>query len=221
MYSFAQRQACGVWDEPMYGRYLMHSGTNHPGKLQVLEAWPTKLYTIAQQLEQRKEGHREVYLKNMAHHMVGEPWDWAQSSAFVFWIRHPRKVVQSFSKVIQEVKLEDIGVVQQEAQWRAIQEVAGRKIVVDSDEMLASPEQTLPKICAALGIPWDANMLHWPVGPKSYDGPWAPHWYGNVHKTTGFGPPKSMPKPLDPHLEAVVERALPHYLALYHQRLQF
>lgn len=29
-------------------------------------------------------------------------------------------------------------------------------------------------------------MLSWPAGPKPYDGVWAPWWYTNTHKSTGF-----------------------------------
>lgn len=41
-------------------------------------------------------------------------------------------------------------------------------------------------LCAALELPWQSSMLHWAPGPKPYDGVWAPWWYGNTHKATGF-----------------------------------
>ncbi len=221
MYSFAQRSGCAVFDEPMYGRFLETHGHNHPGRREVLEQWPRDLATVAREVEQRAANHPEVYLKNMAHHIVGEPWEWAQSSAFVFWIRHPRKVVESFAKVVQEVRLEDIGIRQQHRQWSEIQQLGVPKVIVDSDEMLAAPERTLPVICAALGLPWDSQMLEWPAGPKPYDGPWAPHWYHNVHQTTGFGAPKPLGPPLAPPLERVVQEALAYYNDLFQLRLQF
>ena len=63
----------------------------------------------------------EIYLKNMAHHMVDMPWDWASEAAHIFWIRHPRKVIRSFAKVWPQVNLEDIGIHEQVAQWAQIQ----------------------------------------------------------------------------------------------------
>ncbi|HAP71133.1 MAG TPA: sulfotransferase family protein, partial [Cryomorphaceae bacterium] len=95
------------------------------------------------------------------------------------------------------------------------------KIIVDSDEMLANPAKNMPLICEALGLLPCAEMLSWTPGQKAYDGPWWPHWYANVHKSTGFGPAKAMPAPLRPDHEAVVEATLPAYDALYKQRLQF
>ena len=51
---------------------------------------------------------------------------------------------------------------------------------------MAAPEGTLRALCDALEIPFDPGMLFWPEGPKPYDGPWAPWWYTNTHKSTGF-----------------------------------
>eukprot|EP00877_Chromochloris_zofingiensis_P002893 jgi/Chrzof1/12604/Cz07g00200.t1 len=44
----------------------------------------------------------------------------------------------------------------------------------------------LRALCAALSLPWQPSMLHWAAGPKPYDGLWAPWWYGNTHRSTGF-----------------------------------
>lgn len=157
----------------------------------------------------------------MAHHMVDEPWEWAEQSAFIFWIRHPRKVVQSFTKVIPNVTAEDIGLDQEWQQWQQVSRLPGTKIIVDSDEMLADPLRTLPRICEALDLVWRPEMLSWPAGAKSFDGPWAKHWYGNVHKSTGFGQPKMLPERLINAHEKVVEAALPAYLSLFSNRFKF
>ena len=220
MYSFAQRAGCAVIDEPMYGKFLQKKGLNHPGRFETLQKWPTELVDIADNVQKLAKRNDEVYLKNMAHHMVDEPWDWAEQSAFIFWIRHPRKVVQSFAKVISEVTAEDIGLDQEWLQWQKVAKLPGTKIIVDSDEMLADPARTLPKICDAIGIPWRPEMLQWSAGPKPYDGPWAQHWYGNVHKSTGFGQPKMLPEPLIPTYEKVVAAALPAYLSLFSNRFK-
>jgi len=102
-----------------------------------------------------------------------------------------------------------------------VSRLPGAKIIVDSDEMLADPVRTLPRICEALELVWRPEMLRWPAGAKSYDGPWAKHWYGNVHKSTGFGQPKQLPEPLNSAHENVVEAALPAYLSLFSNRFKF
>ena len=47
----------------------------------------------------------------MAHHMDGQPWHWVEPSAYLFWIRHPRKVVQSFTS-IDTIVPKDIGLLE-------------------------------------------------------------------------------------------------------------
>ena len=220
MYSFAQRPGCAVFDEPMYGVYLKKVDPDHPGLEDVLLQWPTTLEGVRNQVA-ALSSHDEIYLKNMAHHMHGEPWHWVEPSAYVFWIRHPRKVVQSFAKVIDHVEARDIGLIEEWEQWRSIQSLPGAKCIVDSDELLANPRENFPKVCEALGIPWREQMLYWPAGHKAFDGPWWPHWYANVHKSTGFGPPKRMPEPLERRYEKVVQETLPAYEALYSNRLKF
>ena len=57
-------------------------------------------------------------------------------------------------------------------------------------------------------------MLSWEAGGNAADGVWAPYWYGNVHRSTGFAPyrPKSEPFPVE--LEEVLAACSPHYEAL-------
>jgi hypothetical protein len=117
------------------------------------------------------------------------------------------------------VTLEDIGIQEQVAQWAKIQAFKGPKIVVDSDEMLANPAETFPKICDALGIAFHPEMLQWPAGPKPYDGPWWPHWYSQVHASTGFGPANDLGEPLTGRYAEVEAEALPYYETLFTHRL--
>ncbi|HAB31047.1 MAG TPA: sulfotransferase family protein [Cryomorphaceae bacterium] len=221
MYAFAQRPGCSVVDEPFYGPFLMRTGLDHPGRTETLAVVPNTANEAIADLHQRwQENKEEWYLKNMAHHMVDMPWDWAHEAAHIFWIRHPRKVIRSFSKVWPDVTLADIGIEEQVAQWEAIQHFHGPKIVVDSDEMLTDPAKTFPKICAALGIPFYTEMLQWNPGPKPYDGPWWPHWYANVHASTGFGKPSPLGEVLEGRYADLEAYALPFYETLYPQRLK-
>ena len=221
MYSFSQRENCAVFDEPFYGKYLFDNPRlGHPGLEETLERWPTSAGAILARIETLASLSSEVYLKNMAHHMVNEDWKWAANAVHVFWIRHPRKVIASFSKVIPDLKATDIGLTQELEQWSIVQQFDGPSIIVDTDEMLKNPKRTMPLICSALGISWQECMLQWPSGEKEYDGPWWPHWYNNAHKSTGFGPPKDMPASLDLKYEKIVEECLPAYRSLFKNRLK-
>ena len=46
----------------------------------------------------------------------------------------------------------------------------------------------LRKLCEKLDIRFNKRMLNWPSGKRDTDGIWAPHWYSEVEKTTGFQP---------------------------------
>ena len=58
--------------------------------------------------------------------------------------------------------------------------------VLDSDDIRKDPEGMLRKLCHLIDLPFDPSMLHWSAGPKPFDGAWALHWYGAVHRSTGF-----------------------------------
>lgn len=79
--------------------------------------------------------------------------------------------------------------------------------------MLADPAGTLGRLCAALGVPFDAAMLAWPAGRRDSDGVWAPAWYDAVERSTGFGaPPDESAAPvLSDALAAIADAARPHY----------
>jgi hypothetical protein len=65
----------------------------------------------------------------------------------------------------------------------------------------------LQQLCERIGIPFQQSMLTWPAGPKPYDGVWAPHWYANVHRSTGFEQQPTSSRPLPDHLEELYHRA--------------
>ncbi|KAL0387732.1 UNVERIFIED_CONTAM: Branched-chain-amino-acid aminotransferase-like protein 1, partial [Sesamum radiatum] len=70
---------------------------------------------------------------------------------------------------------------------------------------------TLRGLCDDLGIPFQAAMLRWESGPKPFDGMWAPYWYKNTHKSTGFEPPRKYPSPFPLSLYNLLEQSSPFY----------
>jgi hypothetical protein len=69
----------------------------------------------------------------------------------------------------------------------------------------------LAQLCARLGLPSDATMLHWPAGPRPEDGVWAKHWYQAVHRSTGFEPYRPKAAPFPERLRPLLDECLPHY----------
>ena len=111
--------------------------------------------------------------------------------------------------------LEDLGFRQQAELFdRVAQREGVAPPVIDSTALREAPEPKLKALCEALGVGWTARMLHWPAGPKPYDGVWAPVWYHAVHASTGFdGAEGSMPALPDAY-RRLAEAALPYYQAL-------
>jgi hypothetical protein len=91
--------------------------------------------------------------------------------------------------------------------------------VIDANDVLADPESLLSKLCDALGIPWDKAMLSWAPGRRETDGPWAPHWYGAVEKSTGFAPPEMGPVELPDDARRLADQCRPYYELLAVHRL--
>jgi hypothetical protein len=217
MYAFAARGDCAVVDEPFYGAYLARTGIMHPMRDAVIAAQPGDPAQVAATLVGPiPDGKAVYYQKHMTLHMIPEfDRGFMRALTNVFLIRHPARVVASYSQKREAPTLADIGFVQQAELFDEVAQWMGRApLVIDSADIRANPQGSLTKLCAALGIPFTENMLTWPAGPKPYDGVWAPHWYNAVHASTGFGEAEGPLPTLPAEYAPLVEQALPHYQRL-------
>ncbi|WP_291237836.1 HAD family hydrolase [Gemmobacter sp.] len=214
MYSFAARGDCAVTDEPFYAAYLSATGVEHPMGAEIVAAGQTDAAQVAAQcLGPNPDGRPFWYQKHMTLHMIpGFDRGFLRGLTNVFLIRHPARVVASYSKKRESPNLADIGFVQQAELFDQVAQMTGSAPpVVDSADIRATPRETLGKLCLALNIPFTDNMLRWPAGAKPYDGVWAPHWYNAVHGSTGFDEPEGPLPDLPPAYQALVDQALPFY----------
>ncbi len=189
MYAFAARGDCAVWDEPFYAAYLAATGLSHPMQDAVIAAGETDPARVARTCAAPAPGGQPLYYqKHMTMHMIPEfPLDFMAMCQNVFLIRHPARVVASYARKREGPTLSDLGFVQQAALFdREADRLGHAPLVIDSADIRANPRASLTKLCAALGIGFTDAMLSWPPGPKPHDGAWAPHWYGAVHRSTGF-----------------------------------
>ena len=211
MYSFAQRADTVVVDEPLYAHYLSHSPVEHPGRADILATMENEGSKVIEQVILGKYEKAVVFFKQMAHHLVGLSEDFLSHTTNVLLIRDPRAVLNSFSKVIAAPTLADIGIQQQHDMYLRWEARGIPPLVVDSKTILMDPQSTLESLCEAIGIPFDERMLSWAAGPRVEDGVWAPYWYANVHRSTGFHP--YVPKPIDlsPRLTQLAAEAMPFY----------
>lgn len=214
MYSFGNRADFAVMDEPFYAAYLAATDVNHPMRAEILAAQdsdPAKVAALCAQ-----PGTPHIYMKHMPHHMLdGFPMEWAKACVNIHLIRHPAGVIASYAAKREAPSFADIGFGQQTALY---DQIGG--LVIDSADIRADPEGMLRKLCKAIDLPFDPAMLSWPAGARPEDGVWASHWYGAVHKSTGFaGAEGPLPK-LSGDEERLLEEALPHYNTLYDQRIK-
>ncbi|MEN9933182.1 MAG: hypothetical protein RIS17_1755 [Pseudomonadota bacterium] len=220
MRSFGARADCHVSDEPFYGAYLKHTGDDHPMAAEVIADMDCDWHSVTAALSGPCD--RPVwYQKHMVHHMVG-PVEMGDMAGFrhAFLIRAPERVIASYAQKREVVTAEGLGFAKQRQWFEAEADRLGHAPpVVDSADVLADPEGTLSRLCAALGISWDDAMLRWPAGPRDTDGVWAPHWYGRVLASTGFEGREGPLPVLDGEAARVRDDCRPHYEAMAQYKL--
>jgi len=205
MYSFGARADFAVMDEPFYAAFLARSGADHPMREQILAAHETIPEKAADQC--RRAGKPHLYMKQMPHHMLeGFPMDWARDCINIHLIRHPARVIASYAAKRDALTLEDIGFVQQAELY---EKVGG--LVIDSFDIRANPEVALRALCETIDLTFDPAMLHWPAGARAEDGIWAAHWYGAIHRSTGFEGAEGPRPELSDELQPLCDAAMPHY----------
>lgn len=221
MYSFGARDDCAVVDEPFYGAYLDLTKVEHPLGNEITSQMETDPNRVVSQLLGTIPAQKErFYQKHMCQHMVeGVDRAWMNDCTNVFLIRHPARVVASYAAKRENPSLEDIGFIQQAELFDQVKASGQTPIVIDSFDIRQNPSLMMELLCDALGIPFQKKMLIWPEGGHSEDGVWASHWYGAVHRSTGFaGAEGSLPN-VEGDLARVVEQALPSYQKLAEQKL--
>ena len=211
MYAFGNRPDFAAWDEPFYAPYLLATGIDHPMREEILRTHETDAAKVAAACAGAVPGGKKhFYMKHMPLHMVeGFPLDWARDCVNVHLIRHPARVVASYSAKRERPTLRDIGFEQQAALYERFPGP-----VLDSVDIRRDPEGMLKKLCDIIGLDFNPAMLSWPAGPKEFDGVWAAHWYGAVHRSTGFAGEEGPLPEIGADLAGLVEAALPHYRAM-------
>lgn len=208
MRSFGSRADTAVCDEPFYGAYLKTSRAPHPMAGEVMASMECDWNRVAASLAGPAPDARPIwYQKHMSHHMVGpvHPDDLVETR-HAFLIRAPERMIASYLAKREAVTAHDLGLATQRAFFEREADRTGKAPpVVDAADVLREPASTLAALCAALGIAWDPAMLSWEPGYHATDGAWAPHWYGRVIATTGFGAEDDAPIRLSGEA-AIVER---------------
>jgi hypothetical protein len=223
MRSWGNRDDTFVCDEPFYAHYLVATKRPHPMAAEVIASQENDWQKVVARLTGEVPGGKSVfYQKHMSHHLRPEiRRDWLPQLTNCFLIRDPREVLLSLDEKFERPQLPDTGYPQQLEIFEYIRRTTGRLCpVVDARDILADPRGVLSRLCAALGLPFQEAMLHWPPGPRDTDGVWAKHWYNAVEKSTGFQPYQPKDQPLPDRLKKLYDECLPFYEKLHAFRIQ-
>lgn len=212
MRSWASRSDTKVIDEPFYAHYLQFTGYDHPGADEIIAAYETDWRRVIDGLlpdasNDEASADTIVYQKHMTQHMLEHiDRSWISQVCNCFLIRDPRRMLLSFSKVIPDPRLDQLGLVQQVEIFQHVRRVTGAvPPVISSRGVLSDPEGSLRGLCALLDLPFESAMLSWKAGRHDSDGLWAKHWYASVEKSTGFAPYAQDDSPLPQHLRGLLD----------------
>ncbi|RMH19129.1 MAG: sulfotransferase family protein [Acidobacteria bacterium] len=215
MYAFSRRRDARVVDEPLYAHYLRCSGAQHPGREVVLAAQDADGERVVREVVLGPCDRPILFLKMMAHHLVDLDLSFLDRTANVILTREPADMLRSLVHQVPEPKLADTGLDRQVELYERLRRRGQEPPVLDARELLRDPADVLEQLCDRLAIPFDPAMLSWPAGGIPEDGAWAPYWYHNVHRSTGFGPYRDKPGPVPEALRPVLAECRPRYEMLY------
>ena len=216
MYSFAQHPEIKVIDEPFYALYLNHrKELLHPGKEEILSAMSIEEEKIINQIKSIQQVHTHVFIKNMCSHVNFIDWSFLEICNNILYIRDPALMLNSYSKVVEEPDIYEIGLLDQYEQFLYMKHKGIKFYVLDSGELLKAPAIVLAQLCNHLEINYCENMLRWPKGGIPEDGVWAKYWYAGVHNSSGFQKKDYVPIKLSPPLQRIYNKVLPYYKEMH------
>jgi hypothetical protein len=211
MYSFAQRADTRVVDEPLYAHYLRVSGAQHPGRDDVLRSQSDDVARVVREVILGACDRPVLFVKQMAHHLIELDHGFLRQTANVLLVRDPREMLPSLVQQIPEPTLRDAAYAMQAELYDELRRIGQDPVVLDAREVLLDPRSVLGELCARIGLPFDAAMLHWKPGARSEDGVWAQHWYQGVHLSTGFQPYHAKQGPFPRKLKPLLDQCRPFY----------
>ena len=220
MYAFAQRSDTQVIDEPLYGHYLHRkygadaTNSTHPGTPEVLASMSTDATVVIRDVILAPCDKPVLFMKQMAHHLIDIDLSFLQRTYNVFLIRDPQEMLPSLAKIIGTPTLADTGLKTQHDLLFSLRAAGQSPPILDAQLLLEDPRGVLAQLCERLGLAFEVSMLSWETGGNAADGVWAPYWYTNVHRSTGFAPYRPKSEPFLSELAEVLSACSAYYEVL-------
>lgn len=140
--------------------------------------------------------------------------DFLAAATHTFIIRHPAEAIASHHKLNPELGRDEIGFERLCEIFTAVQAATGNMpVVIDSDDLLDRPAETVRAYCEAVGIPFVPEALSWQPGMRSE---WqsTSKWHQSTSRTAGFARSSGTTVEAvaaDPTLSAYLDYHMPYY----------
>ena len=220
LYAFSQRSDTEAVDEPLYAHFLRVSGAQHPMRDVCLAAQDQDGERVVREQILGPRSTPVVFFKQMAHHLVDLDLSFMRQTVNILLTRDPEQMLPSLQQQIGTPTLRDTGLARQCELLSMLRRWGQTPVVLESSDLLRNPRLSLTLLCDRLGLGFENAMLGWPAGPKRFDGVWAPHWYTNVHRSTGFQPYRPKRTPFPEELRPLLEECRPFYANLKDAAIQ-
>ena len=115
MYSFRQRSDTRVLDEPLYGHYLHVSRAEQPGRDELLKTLDLDPERVVRDVVLGPCDRPVLFMKQMAHHLLGLDRDFLAATLNVLLIRDPEQMLPSLVNQVKRPILRDTGLAMQSA----------------------------------------------------------------------------------------------------------
>ncbi|MEN8649783.1 sulfotransferase family protein [Streptomyces sp. 21So2-11] len=131
---------------------------------------------------------QQVFFKDTTDHRY--PWvledrRFLREARHTFLIRRPDEIAASFYALQENMTAKDIGLEQLHELYRAVCENGERPVVLNSDDVVRRPAETLAAYCAEVGLPPRPEALNWQPGKRTE---WqrTDRWHTEVSDSSGF-----------------------------------
>ena len=117
--------------------------------------------------------------------------------------------------------------------WKYIRDenIDSNPIVIDGDDLLTKPAETLSAYCDAVGLPYDESLLQWDASLEAFKKMKAcgddllmdvSNFYGTAMKSSRFCPPSKMPPrdEMPPDVIRCSDKVMKYFDEMYETRLR-
>jgi hypothetical protein len=167
-----------------------------------------------------------VFFKDTTDHRYPEMLvdrEFLRQARHTFLIRRPDEVAVSFLAIKPDMVVEEVGLELMHEIYCAVRDLTGEPpLVVDSDDLVTAPAQTIAAYCAAVGLTFLEEALRWQPSARPE---WrrTDRWHQGVNSSTGIVAQRSEHSAEvvhDPRVRRFAEHHEPFYRELYARRLE-